>query len=222
MPAVNEAIERIGFGGALSAANLARLQVVQFISGRPGAAPVDFVGIDNDAAGPTAGRFSGGRQGKAPVISETMQARDSLERRSGFGRVLPRDFPALSALSSLEAYGDEARTRQIIGATIASHRDILGAYALGSEALADVCDVADRIILAQTRTSFTGAMLASGALDAVIAQNPGHLVRSAIRLLRARCDGRAPPASQDLIRIEILINENLGADDVERPAPPGG
>lgn len=208
------------------------VQVVQFISGQPGAEPADFVGIDNDAAGATAGRligrFSGGRQGKVLVISETMQARDSLERRSGFDRVLTCDYPGLSALPTLETYGDEARTRQIVGAAIASHPDILGAYVLGSEArmpleaLAEVCDVAERIILAHERTSFTSAMLVSGALDAVIAQNPGHLVRSAIRLLRARCDGRAPLASQELIRIEILIKENLGADGIDLPMPRGG
>ena len=55
---------------------------------------VDFVGIDNRAAGATAarllGRFAGGRRGKVLVVAETMNARDSLERRLGFDRVLTR------------------------------------------------------------------------------------------------------------------------------------
>ena len=45
----------------------------------------------------------------------------------------------------------------------------------------------------------------------MIAQNPGHLVRSALRVLRARCDDREPIASQEEIRIEILLRENLGS-----------
>ena len=57
-------------------------------------------------------------------------------------------------------------------------------------------------------------MLLSGRLDAVIAQNPGHLVRSALLVLRARCDGRATIASQEEIRIEILLRENLGVNRV--------
>ena len=61
-------------------------------------------------------------------------------------------------------------------------------------------------------------MLLSGRLDAGMAQNPGHLVRSALRVLRARCDGRATIASQEEIRIEILLRENLGVNRVARLA----
>ena len=53
------------------------------------------------------------------------------------------------------------------------------------------------------------ADLAEGLLDAVVTQDPGHLVRSAVRILRAKCENRAIVASQERIRIEILIEENL-------------
>jgi len=46
-------------------------------------------------------------------------------------------------------------------------------------------------------------------IDAVIAQDPGHAVRSAIRIMRARSDAREPLAAQEKIRIEILLKENL-------------
>ena len=45
--------------------------------------------------------------------------------------------------------------------------------------------------------------------DAVIAQNPGHAVRSAVRLLRARTDNREALKSQYQLRIEILLKDNL-------------
>jgi LacI family transcriptional regulator len=48
-----------------------------------------------------------------------------------------------------------------------------------------------------------------GRLDAVITQDTGHLVRSAIRVLQARCDGRDIVTSQERIRIEIILRENL-------------
>ena len=47
------------------------------------------------------------------------------------------------------------------------------------------------VIIAHERTPFTEAALRSQAIDALITQDPGHLVRSAIRILRAACDGRA-------------------------------
>lgn len=194
--------------------------VVQFISGQPGLRPLDFIGVDNYAAGATAGRllgrFLGCGEGKILVVSETMNSLDSVERRLGFDTVLTADFPNLTALPSLETYGDPERTRAVIANSCANHPDIVGAYLLSSEArpalqaLCEASDPARQVILAHERTAYTEQKLRDDTLDAVIAQNPGHLVRSAIRLLRARSDGREPLASQERIRLEILIKENLG------------
>jgi LacI family transcriptional regulator len=196
------------------------VQVVQFVSGQTVERPIDFVGTDSRAAGATAarllGRFLGPVAGPLLVVAESMNARDSLERRLGFDQVLARDYPALRALPSLETYGDPERARLIVRNALASHPDVVGAYILSSEAqaplvaLREVADLARQVVVAHERTPCTEAGLIAGELDAVIAQDPGHLVRSAIRLLRARCDGREPIASQEQVRIEILIRENLG------------
>jgi len=195
------------------------VQVVRFLSGQTSDIGADAVGIDNRAAGATAGRligrFCAARPGQILVIADTMNARDSVERRQGFDQVITRDFPGLTALPSLETHGDRQRTRAILHNAYANHPDILGAYVLASEArlpleaIADTRDPAGQVIVAHERTEFTEALLLNGQLDAVIAQNPGHLVRSAIRVMRARCDGRPPIASQEEIRIEILLQDNL-------------
>ena len=209
-PPVRDAVQRLAERG---------IKTVSFLSGRPQYAETDFVGIDNHAAGSTAarlmGRFVGPRSGKIVVVTETMQARDSIERRLGFDELLNMDYPQLHALPSLETYGNPNRTKQVIGNAFANNRDIVGAYVLSSEARGPVeaiigVDHPGGIIrIAHERTPFTEAALGSGDLDAIIAQNPGHLVRSAIRILRARSDGREPLASQEKIRIEILLKENL-------------
>jgi LacI family transcriptional regulator len=59
------------------------------------------------------------------------------------------------------------------------------------------------------RTPFSEQSLRHDDIDAIIAQDPGHAVRSAIRILRARSDMREPIASQEKIRIEILLKENI-------------
>lgn len=196
------------------------VHVVQFVSGQHDLRPFDFVGVDNHAAGATAGRligrFTAGRSGKVLVVSETMNALDSVERRLGFDAVLTADYPNLIALPSLETHGDPTRTRFVIRNAYASHDDIAAAYVLGSEArpalaaIAAFSDPTAQVIIAHERTRFTERQLCDGTLDAIIAQDPGHLVRSAVRVLRARSDGRTPLASQENIRIEILLKENLG------------
>jgi LacI family transcriptional regulator len=176
--------------------------------------------VDNKAAGATAGRLMGkfcaGGPGRILVIADTMNARDNVERRQGFDAVLTRDYPGLEALPSLETHGDPDRTHRIVGNFFANYRDIVGVYVLSSEtrialqAIAGTGQLARQQAIAHERTAFNEQMLRDGMLDAIIAQNPGHLVRSAIRVLRSRCDGREPLASQEEIRIEILIRENLG------------
>lgn len=209
-PQVRDAVARLRERG---------VRVVDFISGQPDPGG-DLVGVDNHAAGATAGRLLGRFLGPSPgeilVITETMNARDSLERRQGFDAILARDFPHLTPLPTLETHGDPDRARAIVKNAWANHARIVGAYVLNSEsrqALEAVAEAGDPLaltIVAHERTRFSETWLMDGRLDAVIAQNPGHLVRSALRVLRARCDFRAPIASQEEIRIEILIRENLG------------
>jgi LacI family transcriptional regulator len=195
------------------------VETVSFIAGQTASGSDNFVGIDNHAAGATAGRlmgrFSGDRQGKILVIAETMYARDSLERRLGFDEVINADYPHLSVLPSLETYGDADRTARIIRSSFASHGTITGIYILSAEArlpleiVMQIPDPGQPVIIAHERTPFTEAALLSSQIDALITQDPGHLVRSAIRILRARIDRREILASQEKIRIEVLIKENL-------------
>ena len=60
---------------------------------------------------------------------------------------------------------------------------------------------------------FTREALERGHVDAVIAQNMGHLARSALRVLRALADGRGVDEEQERLRIEIVIRENLPSLD---------
>ena len=192
------------------------IEAVAFLSGHLTTGSEVFVGIDNHAAGNTAGRlmgrFSEGRTGKILVVAETLLARDSLQRRLGFDQIIGRDYPHLTVLPSLETHSDPDRTARILTASFGSHPDITGLYVLGSEArmtLQRMPAAACPVIIAHERTPFTEAGLQTGQIDALITQDPGHLVRSAIRILRARCDRREVLASQERIRIEILIRENL-------------
>ena len=194
------------------------VDTVSFIAGQTVRDRDDFVGIDNHAAGATAGRLMGRFSRRAPgkilVIAETMHARDSLERRLGFDEVINADYPHLTVLPSLETYGEAERTARVILGSFASHSSLAGVYILGSEAripleiLARIPN-AKPVIIAHERTPFTEAALLSDHIDALITQDPGHLVRSAIRILRARRDRREILISQEKIRIEVLIKENL-------------
>jgi LacI family transcriptional regulator len=190
------------------------IEAVAFLSGQT-TDHEPFVGIDNHAAGRTAGRLMGRftkTPGKILVVAETLLARDSLERRLGFDQIIGRDYPHLTVLPTVETHADPDRTARILQASFASHPDITGLYVLASEAqmpLHHLPPGPHPVIIAHERTPFTENGLLTGQIAALITQDPGHLVRSAIRILRARCDRREVLASQEKIRIEILLAENL-------------
>lgn len=178
----------------------------------------NWVGINNHAAGATAGTLLGRftkTDGSVLVISESMQARNSLERRLGFDDELRVHFPNLIALPSLETYGEAARAAEIIPAIFKRNDTLAGIYILSSEArvplsiLNEIPEAAHLTKIAHERTPFTEEALRNGQLDGIIAQDAGHLVRSAIRKLKALSDKTPAHKAQEKIRIEVLLRTNL-------------
>jgi LacI family transcriptional regulator len=211
-PQVRDAITRLKQAG---------LAVVALVSDLPSSARDHFVGVDNVAAGRTAGalmgRFLGEKTGRILVVSGSLSSRDSIERRFGFDSILAADFPALEVLPTIESRNDNHRLISIIKQVMASHRDIIGVYALGSgnAAILDALRATGRLknctLIMHELTPTTRAALVADEVDVVIMQNVGHLVRSSIRVLRAYSDKSAIVGSQEKIRIEIVLKENLVA-----------
>lgn len=98
---------------------------------------------------------------------------------------------------------------------ITNNNDIVGTYVMSSEAripvtvLSSLQETKNVVAIAHERTPFTEAALNDGRLDGVIAQNAGHLVRSAVRKLKAITDKRSTHRQQEQIRVEILLRTNL-------------
>lgn len=213
-PHVRDAITRLRHAG---------IAVVTMVSDLPSTAREHFVGIDNVAAGRTAGvllgRFAGGEPGRVLVLVSSTQARDGVERRLGFDEIMSERFANLEVLPSLEGHDDPVNVSTILGNAIdAAVSDggppVRGVYspAGGSRALIDTLidrGLGEAVVVAHELTPESRDGLTTGVIDAVIAQNPGHVVRSALRVLRARSDGVDILPSQESVRIEVVLRENL-------------
>ncbi|MEM9062785.1 MAG: LacI family DNA-binding transcriptional regulator [Pseudomonadota bacterium] len=210
-PQVRDAIVRLKEAGTA---------VVALVSDLPNAPRDNFIGIDNIAAGRTAalimGRFLA-KSGEILVLTNSMRSRDSLERRLGFDTVIASDFPTQSVLPSIEGFEDPERIRQIVGDVAASRPDLVGVYSTGFgttpllEALRGSGRLKDLVVLAHELTPTTRRALMQNEIAAVIMQDVGHLVRSAMRILRAVCDDIPIFDAQERIRIEVIMRENLPA-----------
>ncbi|MFD2854390.1 substrate-binding domain-containing protein [Seohaeicola zhoushanensis] len=95
-----------------------------------------FVGIDNLAAGRTAGvlmgRFVGPRAGKIVVAVNSMQARDMVDRRMGFDEVLAERFPGLVALPTIEGRDNHEVVARVTAQCLDNHDGVVGIYCAGA------------------------------------------------------------------------------------------
>lgn len=193
-------------------------EVVTLVSDVPGAARAHFVGIDNSAAGRTAatlmGRFLGGRVGKVAVIAGALALRDHAERHFGFVQVLGQEYRNLTLLPVREERDSASRTGHATSELLAAHPDLIGLYNVGAgtdgivEALRNSTH-ARPMVIAHELNEVSRAALIDGTLAAVIAQDPGHEIRSAMRVLMARCDRQPILAAQERISIDIFLRDNL-------------
>jgi LacI family transcriptional regulator len=209
-PQVRDAVARLKSAG---------IAVVAFVSDLPTSGRDHFVGINNCSAGRTAavlmGRFARATSGSVMVVTNSMFARDSIERRLGFDAAMAERFAALRPLPSIEARDDPRRMVEVVRTAVAGNPDLVGVYSMGSgnrallEALRGTGRLGALVVIAHELTPVTRQALLDDEIDAVITQNVGHLVRSALRVLRAKCDGVGIFEAQERIRIDIAIRENL-------------
>jgi LacI family transcriptional regulator len=209
-PSVREALNALADAG---------VPVVTLVSDVPNARRLHHVGIDNSAAGRTAatllGRFVGPRRGKVGLIAGSLFLRDHAERQYGFEQVMHREFSKLEVLPVREGRDDYLRNEEVVTALLEETPDLVGIYNVGAgnRGVIAALEVAGRgrdiVYMAHELTQFTRRGLLRGTVDAVINQDPGHEVRSAIRVLTAHADGTPIVAAQERIRIDIFIRDNV-------------
>jgi LacI family transcriptional regulator len=207
-PAVRDAVDRARGRG---------IAVVALLSDLPSSKRDHFIGIDNTAAGRTAaqlmGRFIKADTGRILVLANSRLARDHIERRHGFDGLMANQFPQFDVLPSVEVKDDKDLLNQLLPNAFASWPDIRGIYASYASSPGLIKFLSQKkinvVVIAHELTPLSRQALQSGDFDALISQDLGHIVRSAVRLMRAHVDAVPYNALQERIRVEIFLKENL-------------
>ncbi|MBG1233033.1 LacI family DNA-binding transcriptional regulator [Aestuariivirga litoralis] len=209
-PAVREAIN------ALVAKGVA---VVTLVSDVPGSKRLHYAGIDNSSAGRTVaglmGRFLHGRKGKVGLFAGSLALRDHIERQFGFEQVMAHEFPDLLVLPVRESRDNMERSEELAKQLLREHPDLLGIYNVGggTAGITAALEVGGRakhvVFIAHEVTEGSRRALIRGTIDVIINQDPGHEVRSAVRVLMAKADNSTVIEAQERIRIDIFMRDNL-------------
>lgn len=211
-PSVREAVRRLIASG---------VPVLTLVSDISHVGRMNYVGIDNRAAGRLAGyligRFLPGAAGKVALLAGALAYRGHEEREMGFRHVLSESFPRLDVVAVREVHEDPDRAHDEVRALLEEHDDLLAIYCIGAgqdgvaRALTETGRDKSVIFIGHDLTDQTRHYLLSGVMDAAIDQNAQVEAREAIdRLVRAVRD--EPNIPTTTIRIQSVFRENIPSE----------
>ncbi len=194
--------------------------VVTLVSNLSTPKKAGYVGLDNRAAGRTAGylmgRFVRQTSGEVAILegSLALSYRDHQERELGFRDSLNEHGPGLKIVGRWETQDNFEESYRQAKAMLEQHPDLLGLYSIGSgvrgiaHALTERGIAREVVFIGHDLTRFTRQFLIDGTVDAIIHQDPESQARLAVETLIGHYDGTArhPP---DLLNVEVFLRENL-------------
>lgn len=207
-PLVREAVERLAGDGTC---------VLTLVSDLGVCTRSHFVGIDNRAAGRTAGallgRFAAGRAGPVGIVLGSHALQDHADRLQGFEQAVAAEHPQLTLLPPLTCKDRPEATQQRVAELLAARPELVGLYSIGAgnEAIHQALQqagAAGRIAwVCHELTPHSRAALLDGTASAVIGQSAAQEARAACRLALARL--MRQHAQAEALRIEIYLKDNL-------------
>lgn len=199
----------------------AGVRVVTIASDLPGTSRSAYVGVDNFAAGRTAGLLmglvTGGPIRPIGLFLGSRAFHGHQERERGFRTIIGERFPNLRILPAVETGEDSARSHPAMLRLLRSCDDLAGVYCIGAgrsgiiEALQGRPCESRPFVIMHDLTDITRAWLADDLANVIIDQN-ARLVgeQSVIRLLGSIAT-RTPFLPMKDIEPRIILRENLPA-----------
>ena len=199
---------------AVAELSRANIPVVSVLTDIAGVDRLAYFGLDNRAAGRTAGflmgRFCRG-SGKLAVVWGGQLYRSHEERESGFRSILRSERPDLQLLELITGNDNPEMTRARVSDALASHRDLVGIYCVGggvagaAEAIEHAGLAPSLVLIGHNYNPDTKPYLLSGTIHAVIHQDMGRIAADAL----AHLSTRTPMSTMTGIPIEIITRENM-------------
>jgi LacI family transcriptional regulator len=209
-PLVREAVNTLAERG---------VHVVTLISDLALSRRAAYVGMDNRAAGRTAGdligRLLGSRRGRVAMIAGSLSYRGHEEREMGFLHVMRERFPELQVIGLREGLDDADTNYRQARALLESHADLVGLYNIGgaSDGVARALKEAAReqhvVFVGHGLSPDTRSLLVDGTMDVVITQHPQAMVMNCARIFSNLRDGRDATSGVEPVRISVVMRENL-------------
>ncbi len=173
-----------------------------------------YVGVDNRAAGRTAGWLMGRfcrSPGTLAVVWGGQLYRSHEERESGFRAVIRREHPDLRIVELVDGNDDADLNYRHVLDLLEAHQDLLGLYCVGggqsgvARALEAAGRARDVVLIGHNFNDETKPYLLSGTIDAIVHQDMGAIARRTLDALT----GTDPTPQSAAVPVEIVTRENM-------------
>ncbi|MFL9926390.1 LacI family DNA-binding transcriptional regulator [Herbaspirillum lusitanum] len=221
-PLVREAVNTLAEEG---------VHLVTLISDLSNSRSAAYVGMDNRAAGRTAGyllaRFLGGaahagdgggsptKQGKIAMIAGSLSYRGHEEREMGFQHVLQEMLPQLQLVGLREGHDDADTNYKQARTLLEQYPDLVGMYNIGGasdgvgRALKESGRAHKMVFVGHGLTPDTRGLLIDGTMDAVLTQQPQNMIMNCVRIFSNLRERRDALSGVEAVRISVILRENL-------------
>jgi len=210
-PNVREAVSRLAELG---------IPAITLVSDLSNSRRAAYVGLDNRAAGRTAGyliaRFVGTtRRAKVAMIAGSLSYRAHEEREAGFLHFFAEHYPHMQIVGLREGYDDEQTNHRQTRALLEQHPDLAAIYNIGGGAAGVGRGLQERgrereiVLIGHGLTPDTRALLIDGTMDAVINQSPANAIMSCIRIFTNLRERREMLSGVETTRSQVIFRENL-------------
>lgn len=210
-----QALEHPRVAAAIELLDDHKIPSLALLSGLSAPKTIGTVGIDNRAAGRTAGYLMGRltrQKGIVAVVTGGELYRGHEDREVGF-RSAVRDFKHIDGVITLVGHDEKNGTYKLIKNAINTHSELIGIYNVGAanssiaDALQDAKVETEIVFIGHHLTQSTKHLLLDGTMDIVLHMNIRTIAEHAVSTVIAHLEEQS--FSTNAVHIEVVTRENL-------------
>jgi ribose transport system substrate-binding protein len=219
------AAERKALVGSVDRATAAGIPVTVFDSGLESTNYVSYVATDNVEGGRLAARTLADlvhQKGTVALIMHAPGSASTMDREKGFNEIMARDFPKIKVVASHYGMSDRAKARAAVENILTAHPDLDGMFAssepssVGAALALKARDLTNKVALVAFDSSDSMIDdLRSGAIDAMVVQDPFRMGYEAVKTVADAINGKSPPKHMDL-NARVVKNRDLNEPDIKK------
>lgn len=179
-----------------------------------------YVGIDNRAAGRTAGLFMGRflnpkEKHRVAVFLGSHLYRGHEERLAGFSGIIRERFPNIAISTQNELFDSDERSFDIAEKLLQKEGELSGIYNIGgcTIPIAKALDASDRtndvVLMGHELQRDTRRFLTRGVIDVIINQDIRQEIISAIQMLLNEHENKETMWKVSMPKVEVYCSENV-------------